>query len=144
MHSETSYYWAYHVPGFSPGIQEFTADEPQVVQFNRQYGLQITGNSADTAYPIPPTPISITDASVTPSNLRWQGSAWASSYKVSRSSDEVSYNQISSSVSDAVVSGNSYFSDSNVSKGQRYWYSIVAVNPDGASSGQLVLGPYSV
>lgn len=144
VHSEGPDYWAYHVPGLDSSNQGFTIEEPRIVELTRRYALDITGNSADTPHLIPLAPAAIFSESVTPNDLRWQGSAWASHYQVSRSTDGKFFYPLSYNASDAVSSGMPYFSDPNSSGAGRLWYSVTAVNLDGATSEtSLELGPFA-
>ncbi|KAH9264219.1 hypothetical protein BASA83_012298 [Batrachochytrium salamandrivorans] len=80
-HFEKDDFWSYHVPGFAP-TRGFTADEGSIVMTLRKHALKVQGRSPLEPYPIPSAPGLI--EGVTPSALRWIGSAWASHYILSR------------------------------------------------------------
>ncbi|KAH9250110.1 hypothetical protein BASA81_012062 [Batrachochytrium salamandrivorans] len=152
-HFEKLDFWSYHVPGFAP-TRGFTADENTIVTMLRKHALTIQGRSPLEPYPVPSAPGLI--KGVTPSALRWIGSAWASHYILSRRdcprSESVPpqperrsspWRVIAEKVTDNVEWGKTIYSDRTAIKALTYCYRVQAVSVDGRMErgATLEIGP---
>jgi hypothetical protein len=122
-----------------------------VVPFIRAVNLKMAGLSSTTAPPNPGYGSPIDDASISPTNLRWFGSAYAATYRIFRRSSldnfsPTAWKLINSNVLDNVVSGSTLFSDYSTTKGLYYWYLVqpVALDQSADPLAALQLGPFLV
>jgi mannan endo-1,4-beta-mannosidase len=132
-------YWAYHVPGF-PQAFGFGSEEATLIPLIRSYAFQIQGLSSNVKHPVPRTPVAAA-GTVTPTTLRWGGSAWAKGYNIERQDQGTNiWTRIASSVPDNVIGPATIYSDTSAQSGKSYNYRIQAVGVDGDLSGWLVIG----
>ncbi|KAH9264381.1 hypothetical protein BASA83_012138 [Batrachochytrium salamandrivorans] len=146
-------FWSYHVPGFAP-TRGFTADEGSIVMTLRKHALKVQGRSPSEPYPVPSAPGLI--EGVTPSALRWIGSAWASHYILSRrdcsgpgcvspttNRESSPWKVIAEKVTDNVNWGKTIYSDKTAIRAQSYCYRVQAVSVDGRieQGAALEIGP---
>ncbi|KAJ3039083.1 hypothetical protein HDV00_012641 [Rhizophlyctis rosea] len=143
-------YYSYHVPSFPENITaQFGAEEATLIPQLRSKALQITGQSTSKGYPVPPVPQVIQgDATITPRNLRWRGSAYAASYNIYRGTKGTNgfiswgSSPIATGVKDNVQFGKKIYSDTSAVRGQQYFYSIRAVSlSGGVSTYSEIIGP---
>ncbi|KAH6601350.1 hypothetical protein BASA61_001982 [Batrachochytrium salamandrivorans] len=152
-HFEKDDFWSYHVPGFAP-TRGFTADEGSIVMTLRKHALKVQGRSPSEPYPVPSAPGLI--EGVTPSALRWIGSAWASHYILSRrdcsgpgcvspttNRESSPWKVIAEKVTDNVNWGKTIYSDKTAIRAQSYCYRVQAVSVDGRmeQGAALEIGP---
>ncbi|KAJ3055879.1 hypothetical protein HK097_008876 [Rhizophlyctis rosea] len=143
-------FYSYHVPGFPANFtNQWGTEEASIIPTLRSKALQITGQSTSKAYPAPPAPQMIQgDATITPRNLRWRGSAWGASYNIYRgtraSNGSISWGSspIATGVKDNVRFGRRIYTDTSAVRGTQYYYSVRAVSVSGGlSTYSDILGP---
>ncbi|KAJ1334320.1 hypothetical protein BSLG_008155 [Batrachochytrium salamandrivorans] len=138
----------------SPPTRGFTADEGSIVMTLRKHALKVQGRSPSEPYPVPSAPGLI--EGVTPSALRWIGSAWASHYILSRrdcpepgcvspttNRESSPWKVIAEKVTDNVEWGRTIYSDRTAIRAQSYCYRVQAVSVDGhmEQDAALEIGP---
>ena len=141
VHSEGRGYWAYHAPGF-PVAPGFHAEEATLIPRIRYYSLLIQGLDTNLPFPIPVAP-SAAFGTVTPSALRWRGSAWAKAYNIERAdAGSSAWARIASNVMDNVIGPKAIYSDNSAVTGKSYNYRIQAIGVGGQTSDWTIIGPF--
>jgi hypothetical protein len=108
----------------------------------RYYGHVIQGKDPSTGYPTPWAPQAAENGTITPSSLRWAGSAWARGYNIDRRREgDVSFVRLVSNLPDNVATPGVLYNDTTATIGQQFTYRIQAVGLGGAVSDWFTLGP---
>jgi hypothetical protein len=146
VHKEQGDYFAYHAPGFVSLTESgFGVDDIGMMSMVRDYAFAIQGLDAKLyLHPIPPKATAVS-AVLTPHDLRWRGSAWASSYRLFRREDGLDWVFIAD-VSDGVQAGTTFFKDNSALVDVIYFYKISPVSVDSVENRQheLVIGPLAL
>ena len=136
-------YLSFHAPGTTKMDGFSHQDEISIISTIKTAALTVSTNATyNFKVPIP----SKAEGKITPSTLRWFGSAWADGYNVYRytlGSNKTRYDYLAN-VKDLKPFGKVLYDDKTIEKGKTYLYKIRAMPHKGFESipGELKLGPF--
>jgi mannan endo-1,4-beta-mannosidase len=139
VHFEKDSQLAYHVPGFKSSPSFNSADEKQMVTLTRKYGLKAQGLSYFTSFMIPPAPRAIDG--VTSKKVRFMGSPWAESYRLSRNNGGAGWEIVKDGFTDGVASGTAVFADDVSVSSTGVMYKVEPKSVGGQYGPGLIIGP---
>jgi hypothetical protein len=145
IHHEDGGHCSFHVPGFELS-QGFGIDDLRMGLLVREYGYKMQGfDPKMISYFQPNSPSLIPNLRLYPTKLKWRGSAWALKYRLFRRSCETEWKFVIE-VSDGIEAGKFEYCDSNIIKGERYYYRIEPIAVDGKPciDHALEFGPLSL